>query len=80
MFDETAKVERGTTWALGGADMRGARKLAEAEPTACSCGHGPSAELLGESDDDALGTADVAEPIDVLVLLQLAHEFGAVSA
>lgn len=30
-----------------------------------------SAELLGQRDDDALGAADVAEPIAVLVLLQL---------
>jgi hypothetical protein len=36
-----------------------------------------SAELLGQRDDDALGAADVAEPIAVLVLLQLADEFGA---
>lgn len=40
----------------------------------------PSAELLGQSDDDALGSADVAEPVAVLVLCQLADEFGAVSA
>jgi hypothetical protein len=38
----------------------------------------PSADLLGQSDDDALGAADVTEPIAVLVLLQLANEFGAV--
>ena len=38
----------------------------------------PSAELLGQCDDDALGAADVTEPIAVLVLLQLANEFGAV--
>jgi hypothetical protein len=36
------------------------------------------ADLLGQSDDDALGAADVTEPIAVLVLLQLANEFGAV--
>jgi hypothetical protein len=36
-----------------------------------------SAELLGQRDDDALWPADVAEPIGVLVLLQLANEFGA---
>jgi len=41
---------------------------------------GSSAELLGQRDDDALGAADVAEPIDVLVLRQLADEFGAVGA
>jgi len=38
----------------------------------------PSAELLGQCDDDALGAAGVTEPIAVLVLLQLANEFGAV--
>jgi hypothetical protein len=38
----------------------------------------PSAELLGQCDDDAFGAADVAEPIAVLVLRQLANEFGAV--
>jgi hypothetical protein len=36
-----------------------------------------SAELLGQRNDDALGAADVAEPIAVLVLVQLADEFGA---
>jgi hypothetical protein len=40
----------------------------------------PSAEPLGQCDDDALGAADVTEPIAVLVLRQLADEFGAVSA
>ena len=39
-----------------------------------------SAELFGQSDDDALGPADVAEPIAVLVLRQLADELGAVGA
>src|SRR3954453_18252327 len=33
----------------------------------------PSAELLGRSDDDALGPADVAEPVAVLVLRHLAE-------
>ena len=37
-----------------------------------------SAELLGQLDDDALGAADVAQPVAVLVLHQLAHEFGIV--
>jgi hypothetical protein len=36
-----------------------------------------SAELFGESDDDAFGSADVTEPIAVLVLRQLANEFAA---
>ena len=34
--------------------------------------------MLGQCDDDALGAADVTEPIAVLVLRQLANEFGAV--
>jgi hypothetical protein len=38
-----------------------------------------SAELLGQCDDDALRTADVTKPLAVLVLLQFANEFGAVS-
>src|ERR1700683_5181085 len=38
-----------------------------------------SAELLGQRNDDALGAADGEEPIGVLVLVQLAHEFGAMS-
>lgn len=38
----------------------------------------PSAELLGQRDDDARRAADVAEPVAVLILLQLADEFGAV--
>src|SRR5215831_17440847 len=41
---------------------------------------GASAELLGEGDDDARGTADVAEQVAVLVLAQLADELGAVGA
>ncbi|GGM87142.1 hypothetical protein GCM10007977_106360 [Dactylosporangium sucinum] len=39
-----------------------------------------SAELLGQGDDDPLGATDVAEPIAVLVLDQLADELGAVGA
>src|SRR5918995_2092924 len=38
-----------------------------------------SAELLGQCDDDALGAADVTEPILVLVLHHLADELGAVA-
>src|SRR4051812_26074048 len=38
----------------------------------------PSAELLGQRDDDSLGAAEVAEPVAVLVLHHLADEFGAV--
>jgi hypothetical protein len=39
-----------------------------------------SAELLGQSDDDALRAAQEAEPVDVLVLRDLADEFGTVAA
>jgi len=35
-------------------------------------------ELLGKRDDDALGAADVGEPIRVLVLHHFADQFGAV--
>jgi hypothetical protein len=38
-----------------------------------------SAELFGERDDDAIGAAEVAEPIEILVLRHLADELGAVS-
>src|SRR5690242_7390181 len=31
-------------------------------------GHGPSAELLGKPNDDALGAADVGQPVRVPVL------------
>src|SRR6266508_2348344 len=37
-----------------------------------------SADLFGQSDDDARGAAEVAEPEDALVLRHLAAEFGAV--
>src|SRR5690606_12851679 len=37
----------------------------------------PSTELLGQADDDVLGAADVAEPVGLLVLRDLADEFGA---
>src|SRR2546421_1948364 len=39
-----------------------------------------SAELLGQSDDDALRAPQEAEPVDVLVLRDLADEFGTVAA
>src|SRR3954449_6743296 len=39
-----------------------------------------SAELLGQSDDDALGATQEAEPVDVLVLHDLADEFGTMAA
>src|SRR5215217_7660484 len=39
-----------------------------------------SAELLGQSDDDALGATQEAEPVDVLVLRDLSDEFRTVAA
>src|SRR5204862_5085953 len=39
-----------------------------------------SAELLGQSDDDALRATQEAEPVDVLVLRDLADEFDTVAA
>ena len=39
-----------------------------------------SADLFGQGDDDARGAAEVAEPVDALVLRHLAEEFGAVGA
>src|SRR5437764_4640542 len=39
-----------------------------------------SAELLGQADDDALRATQEAEPVDVLVLRDLADEFGTVAA
>src|SRR5918995_1320701 len=42
--------------------------------------HGASAELLGQPDDDAFGATYEAEPVDVLVLRDLADEFGTVAA
>jgi hypothetical protein len=45
----------------------------------CAAGNGldPLADLLRELDDDSLRAADVAEPVAVLVALQLADEFSA---
>lgn len=40
----------------------------------------PSAELFEQSDHHGVGSADVAEPIAVLVLRQLSDKFGAVGA
>ena len=37
----------------------------------------PSAELLGQGDDDAVRVAEVTEPVAVPVLSQLADELGA---
>src|ERR1700704_5808139 len=39
-----------------------------------------SAQLLGQSDDDALRATQEADPVDVLVLRDLVEEFGAVAA
>ena len=39
-----------------------------------------SAGLLGQSDHDALRATQEAEPLDVLVLRDLADEFAAVAA
>jgi hypothetical protein len=39
-----------------------------------------SADLLGERDEDALRATDITEPIAVLVLHQLAYQFGTVGA
>jgi hypothetical protein len=38
-----------------------------------------SAELFGERDDDAIGAAEVAEPIEILVLRHLTDKLGAMS-
>src|SRR3954447_22866970 len=38
------------------------------------------ADLLGQSDDDALGAAQEAEPVALLVLRDLADEFATVAA
>src|SRR3954471_13282420 len=41
---------------------------------------GPLAELLGQGDDDPRGTAEVAEPVAVLVLRHLTEELSTVGA
>src|SRR5690606_823603 len=41
---------------------------------------GGSTELFGQPDHDALGAADVTEPITVLELLHLTDELGTVAA
>ena len=45
-----------------------------------SVNRGALSELLGNPDDDAIGAADVAEPVRVLVLHHFADQFGAVGA
>src|SRR5215216_2446795 len=65
-----------------------ADRLTATERAMASTGPGPppaapmevSAELLGHSDDDALRAMQEAEPVDVLVLRDLADEFGTVAA
>jgi hypothetical protein len=54
-------------------------------PAAPTCGRAQdqaltSADLLIQPNENSFGAADVAEPIAVLVLLQLANEFGAMGA
>ena len=46
-------------------------------PRLCSQTAFGSAELFGQRDDDATGTAEVAEPIEILVLRHLTDELGA---
>src|SRR6266496_463414 len=57
--------------------MRSARALLTAPAPR---GRLASADLFGQSDDDARGAAEVAEPEDALVLRHLAEEFSAVGA
>ena len=47
----------------------------------CPCPHGNALpELLGKRNDDALGAADVTEPVHVLILGYFAYELSAMSA
>src|SRR4051812_31014938 len=50
----------------------------EATSPPVRAGPARSAELFGERDDDPIGAAEVAEPIEILVLRHHAHELGAV--
>src|SRR3954469_23620653 len=55
--------------------------MARSRPCArFSPGRRPSAELLGHSDDDALRATQEAEPVEVLVLRDLADELRTVAA
>src|SRR5215211_7574115 len=70
---------------LGMRQTNNARASRPTAPTSRKGGAPPppgahSAELLGQPDDDALGATHEAEPVDVLVLRDLAHEFGTVAA
>jgi len=62
--------------------MVGAPELPGMRPVASDSEHRgkASAELLGQSDDDALRPTQEAEPVDVLVLRDLADELGTVVA
>lgn len=51
--------------------------LSKPTPAVRSIGKPTSADLFCQLDDDALGAADVAEPVAVLVAHQLADELGA---
>src|SRR3954465_9183433 len=59
---------------MGEASSRARPGATRAEPMELST------ELLGQPDDDALGATHEAEPVDVLVLRDLADEFGTVAA
>ncbi len=61
-----------------GGSRHGAASKVDDRLIALSATRELSAELLGQRDDDALWATDVAKAIAVLVLLQLANEFGAV--
>ena len=69
-------------WLPGAADRLTATERAMASTVGAAPGRPMevSAELLGQSDDDALGATQEAESVDVLVLRDLADQFGAVAA
>jgi hypothetical protein len=50
------------------------------QPLRVGNGLDPSADLLRQLDDDSRRAADVAEPVAVLVTLQLADQFSAVGS
>jgi hypothetical protein len=54
-----------------------AELLPRDEPLRVGYGLDPLADLLRQLNDDPLRAADVAEPVDVLVALQLADELSA---
>jgi hypothetical protein len=79
-----ADLARGASWLAGRASARWWSTRKGVASTARGGSRRPSAailnrsgpEFLGQSDDDALGSADVAQPVDVLVPHDLADEFG----